>query len=57
MTKKCIGCGIELQTEDIKSEGYVDNIDKDVCERCFKLKNYGQYKGTFWSTNSSYIWN
>lgn len=44
MIKKCLGCGIDLQTEDIKNEGYVDNIDKEVCERCFKLKNYGQYK-------------
>lgn len=30
---KCIGCGQEL-----------DNEDKRICERCFRLKNYGEYK-------------
>ena len=44
MIKKCQGCGIVLQTTDQEQEGYVDNIDKNICERCFKLKNYGQYK-------------
>lgn len=44
MIKKCIGCGVVLQTSNINKEGYVDDIDKDVCERCFKLKNYGEYK-------------
>ena len=44
MIKKCQGCGVILQSEDIKKEGYVDIIDKDVCERCFKLTNYGEYK-------------
>ena len=44
MTKKCLGCGIILQTVDIDKEGYVDNVEKEVCERCFKLKNYGEYK-------------
>ena len=44
MIKKCTGCGVILQTADINKEGYVDNIEKEVCERCFKLKNYGQYK-------------
>lgn len=44
MIKKCEGCGIILQTEDINKEGYVDNIEKNICERCFKLKNYGEYK-------------
>jgi len=44
MIKKCLGCGVFLQTVDINKEGYVDNIEKEVCERCFKLKNYGEYK-------------
>ena len=44
MIKKCLGCGVLLQTIDINKEGYVDNIEKEVCERCFKLKNYGEYK-------------
>lgn len=44
MTKKCIGCGINLQIIDRNKEGYVDNINKEICERCFRLKNYGEYK-------------
>lgn len=44
MTKKCLGCGIVLQTIDNQKEGYIDNIEKNICERCFKLKNYGEYK-------------
>ena len=44
MTKKCIGCGIHLQTKDKNIEGYVDDINKEICERCFKLKYYGEYK-------------
>ena len=44
MIKKCQGCGVMLQSEDIKKEGYVDIIEKDICERCFKLTNYGEYK-------------
>ena len=43
MTKKCIGCGINLQTKDKNIEGYVDDINKEICERCFKLKHYGEY--------------
>ena len=27
MIKKCTGCGITLQTEDINKEGYTENID------------------------------
>ena len=44
MIKKCIGCGVTLQTNNENEHGYVDNIEKEICERCFKLKNYGQYK-------------
>ena len=44
MIKKCLGCGVILQTIDINKEGYIDNIEKEVCERCFRLKNYGEYK-------------
>ena len=44
MIKKCIGCGIVLQTSTNTVEGYTENISNDVCERCFRLKNYGEYK-------------
>lgn len=44
MNKKCIGCGTLLQDENKEKEGYVDNLEKDLCQRCFKLKHYGEYK-------------
>lgn len=36
MSKKCFGCGNILD----------DNYDKDLCERCFRLKYYGEYQIT-----------
>ena len=42
MIKKCIGCGIKLQNENEEKEGYTPKIEKDLCMRCFKLKNYGK---------------
>ena len=42
MTKKCSGCGVLLQNDNINKEGYVDDLNKDICERCFKLKYYSQ---------------
>ena len=30
--------------DNIDKEGYVDDLNKDICERCFKLKYYGEYK-------------
>lgn len=41
---KCLGCGIKLQTTDKKQLGYTTNIESNICERCFRLKNYGEYK-------------
>ena len=41
---KCIGCGITLQNTNSEYDGYVSNIDKELCERCFIIKNYGQNK-------------
>ena len=44
MINKCIGCGIELQNKDIHQDGYISNNDHRLCERCFKIRNYGQNK-------------
>lgn len=44
MIKKCLGCGVILQTTNAEKEGYIDDINKDICERCFKLKYYGEYR-------------
>jgi len=43
-----MGCGVELQSEDEKKQGYVPEnvlIEKSgvICKRCFKIKNYGEY--------------
>jgi hypothetical protein len=46
MIKKCSGCGITLQTTDKNAEGYIANIEKDLCYRCFRLKHYGEYNET-----------
>ena len=40
---KCIGCGAILQNESKDKVGYVKNIDSRLCERCFKIRNYGEY--------------
>lgn len=41
---KCLGCGIKLQTEDREKIGYSINLENNICERCFRLKHYGEYK-------------
>lgn len=47
MTDKiCLGCGSILQDKDIEKEGYTKDLNKELCQRCFKLKNYGDYKKT-----------
>ena len=42
MIKKCLGCGNSFESE------------KNICERCFRLKNYGEYKITT-KNNSDYL--
>lgn len=44
MPKKCLGCGSLLQTMDSNSIGFVKDINDDLCLRCFKIRNYGEYK-------------
>lgn len=41
---KCHGCGIVLQDEDINKLGFTKNIDSELCERCFRIKHYNDYK-------------
>jgi len=54
MNKKCIGCGIELQDENITKEGYTTDINNDICQRCFRMKNYGEYE-IVTKSNEEYI--
>lgn len=47
--KRCYGCGSILQSEDPNESGYVpkekfDSEEDTLCERCYKLRHYSQYK-------------
>ena len=42
--KKCQGSGVLLQDENILQEGYTTSLENDICQRCFRMKNYGEYQ-------------
>lgn len=42
--KRCSGCGVLLQDQNILQEGYTTSLDNDICQRCFRMKNYGEYQ-------------
>lgn len=42
--RRCIGCGVKLQDKNITQEGYTSNLENSICNRCFRLKNYGEYQ-------------
>lgn len=47
MNKKCSGCGAILQYKNTNEEGYINEKNYQnakICERCFRIKNYGEYK-------------
>lgn len=46
MSKRCLGCGIELQDFDATRDGYIEDLDNDICKRCFLIKNYNKYNFT-----------
>ena len=41
MTKHCKGCGIVLQNTDEKALGYVPKLEADYCQRCYRIRHYG----------------
>ncbi len=43
-TKRCKGCGIILQEDNMLQEGYTTSLENDICQRCFRIKNYGEYQ-------------
>lgn len=51
---KCIGCGVKLQNIDRDIIGFTSNIDNVLCERCFRIRNYNEYK-TVTKSNQDYI--
>lgn len=45
MNKRCIGCGIKLQSEDREKIGYIrkEKIeDSKYCQRCFRMMHYNE---------------
>lgn len=54
MNKRCIGCGSVLQCEEVNKDGYVLDIDDSICQRCFRIKYYNEYKVTT-RNNDDYI--
>ena len=52
---KCMGCGSILQNTDPSAEGYVRDLSKDLCERCFKIRHYNEYRFID-KDNNYYVW-
>lgn len=52
--KKCQGCGILLQDSNVLQEGYTTSLENDLCQRCFRMKNYGEYQ-VVTKSNDEYI--
>ena len=44
MKKYCSGCGVKMQDDNILGLGFTTSLDNDMCMRCFRLKNYGDYE-------------
>ena len=51
---RCKGCGVHLQNENANDIGYTVDIQNDLCERCFRIKNYNEYKAVT-KSNDDYI--
>lgn len=54
MIKYCKGCGARLQDNNVLLEGYTNDLTNDLCRRCFRLKNYGEYQVVA-KTNDEYL--
>lgn len=52
--KKCSGCGVVLQEDNLLQEGYTTSLSNDICQRCFRMKNYGEYQ-VVTKNNSEYL--
>ncbi len=42
MNKKCEGCGVYLQTNNNNQPGYIRNINNELCDRCYQIKNFNK---------------
>ena len=52
--KYCEGCGVKLQNDNVLQEGYTSSLDNALCQRCFRIKNYGDYQ-VVTKSNEEYI--
>lgn len=55
MSKYCLGCGVLLQDKDEKALGYVKDMNKDYCMRCFRLTHYHELSVSFESKSSDVL--
>lgn len=51
---KCKGCGSIVQTLYKTKEGYIIDDKQLLCDRCFRIRNYNEYKPTL-KNNDDYI--
>lgn len=51
---KCTGCGAILQNQDKNDVGYTKDILNNLCERCFRIKNYNEYSSVI-KSNDDFI--
>lgn len=54
MIKTCSGCGAILQVEEKEKIGYTKDLSLNLCERCFRINHYGEYKMVL-KNNQEYI--
>lgn len=54
MIKKCVGCGASLQDLCSDEIGYTKDLSRDLCERCFRIRHYGDYQ-VVRQNNTSYL--
>lgn len=54
MIKHCEGCGATLQVQNPDGEGYAKTEQHSLCERCFRIRNYNDYK-TVIKDNESFL--
>ena len=52
--KRCEGCGVVLQDQNVLQEGYTTSLENNLCQRCFRMKNYGEYQ-VVTKSNDEYI--
>lgn len=41
---KCHGCGVILQNENKEALGFTPSLESELCERCFRINHYNDYK-------------